>query len=253
MLDQVFGYAKSGVGGGGSLLHVPAGALWLLGVIGCAAAMCDPRLRRIAIPALLWIVVAFLRVKLANYSFPHHYYPVLPGIAVGIAAGIAALWRASFVERIALAALVLAVPLWTEVLAFQRAGLDQPATLRFSGDPTSPYRLAYPVSAFIRAHTTPDDTIYMAGGLPGPGASGAPGVYWLSDRFSPTRFIDTPPARWIPSGFPQDRKRDLLAHPPKAIGLMPQYEVDPDLRDVLRERSYRLAYEVDGARVWLRG
>lgn len=253
MLDQVFGYAGSGVGGGGdSLLQVPAAALWLLGLIGCVVAMRDKRLRRIAVPALLWIVVAFLRVKIANYSFPHHYYPVLPGIAIGIAAGVAALWRQSLMERVALAALVLAVPLWTEVLAFQRASLHQPATLRFSGEVSNPYHLAYPVSAFIRAHTSPDDTIYMAGGLPGPGASGAPGVYWLSERFAPTRFMDTPPARWIPSGYAEDRKRDLLEHPPKAIGLMPQWDVDPDLRDVLQQKSYRLAYEVDGARVWLR-
>ena len=76
------------------LLAVPAGGLWVAGLLGardrrpgraaCAAA---------AVAALLWIVVAWLRVKLASYEFAHHYYPALPGIAVGFALGVAALWR----------------------------------------------------------------------------------------------------------------------------------------------------------------
>ncbi len=194
MLEQVFGYARSGVGGGGGRFwHVPAPALWVLGVIGCAVAMRDARLRRVAIPALLWIVVAWARVKVANYSYSHHYYPALPGIAAGIAVGIGSLWRRSLLERVAICALVLAAPLWSEVLRFQGHGLREPATLRFYKTASHPYHLVYPVSAFIRAHTSPSDTIYMAGGLPSQEATGAPGVYWLADRFSATRFIDTPP------------------------------------------------------------
>ena len=256
MLEQVFGYARSGVGGGGGggrFWHVPAPALWVLGVIGCAVAMRDARLRRVAIPALLWIVVAWARVKVANYSYSHHYYPALPGIAAGIAVGIGSLWRRSLLERVAICALVLAVPLWSEVLRFQGHALREPATLRFYKTASHPYHLVYPVSAFIRSHTSPSDTIYMAGGLPSQEATGAPGVYWLADRFSPTIFIDTPPSRWIPSGYASQRRWDLLTHPPKAIGLMPQFQVDPDLRDVLRRYRYRLAYEINGARVWLRG
>ncbi len=254
MLDQVFGYARSGVGGGGGRFwHVPAPALWVLGVIGCAVAMRDARLRRVAIPTLLSIVVAWTRVKVANYSYSHHYYPALPGIAAGIAVGIGSLWRRSLLERVAICALVLAVPLWSEVLRFQGHALREPATLRFYKTASHPYHLVYPVSAFIRSHTSPSDTIYMAGGLPSREATGAPGVYWLADRFSATKFIDTPPSRWVLAGYASDRRRELLAHPPKAIGLMPQFQVDPDLRDVLRRYRYRLAYEVNGARVWLRG
>ena len=148
---------------------------------------------------------------------------------------------------------MLAVPLWSEVLRFQGHALREPATLRFYKTASHPYHLVYPVSAFIRSHTSPSDTIYMAGGLPSQEATGAPGVYWLADRFSPTIFIDTPPSRWIPSGYASQRRWELLTHPPKAIGLMPQYQVDPDLRDVLRRYRYRLAYEINGARVWLRG
>ncbi len=261
MIDQVLGYARAGASGGdlldklrggGGLFHVPGPTLWALGIVGSVVAMRDPRLRRAAVPALLWIVAAFLRVKLANYSYPHHYYPVLPGIAVGIAVGIASLWRRWLVERVALCALVLVVPLWNEVLSFQRAALRMPATQRFFGNSFNPLHLAYPVSAFIGAHTSPGDTIYMAGGLPSAEATGAPGVYWLADRYAPTRFIDTPPARWVLPGYSGERRRELLAHPPDAIGLMPGFEIDPDLRQVLRRFHYRVAYRVAGARVWLR-
>jgi hypothetical protein len=55
------------------------------------------------------------------------------------------------------------------------------------------------------------------------------------------------------AGYASDRRRELMANPPRAIGLMPQFQVDPDLRDVLQRYRYRLAYEINGARVWLRG
>ena len=257
MLEQVFGYARSGVGvggggGGGRFWHVPAPALWCRPP-GGAVAMRDARLRRVAIPALAWIVVAWLRVKVANYSYSHHYYPALPGIAAGIAVGIGSLWRRSLLERVAICALVLAAPLWSEVLRFQGHGLREPATLRFYKTASHPYHLVYPVSAFIRSHTAPSDTIYMAAAAcRARRRPERPGVYWLADRNSATRFIDTPPARWVPSGYASERRWELLTHPPRAIGLMPEFHVDPDLQDVFRRYRYRLAYRINGARVWLR-
>lgn len=252
MLEQVFGYARSGLGGTAKFFHVPSPALWVLGVFGSVVAMRDPRLQRVATAALLWIIVALLRVKIANYAYSHHYFPALPGIAAGIALGIGSLWRRSLIERTAVCALVLAAPLWSEVLRFQGHALREPATLRFFGTPSNPLHLVYPVSAFIKMHTGPNDTIYMAGGTPSTEVAGSPGVYWLANRFAPTRFIETLPTRWVISGYASARRRNLLEHPPKAIGLMPQWPVDPDLLVVLRRYRYRLAYRVDGARVWLR-
>jgi hypothetical protein len=266
MFQQIFGYADSGVSasdladklkgndpsGYGYFWHVPAPSLWVLGVLGSVISMRDQQLRRVAIPALLWIAVSWARVKVANYSYPHHYYPVMPGIAAGIALGLGSLWRRSVVERVALCVLVLAIPLWKEGLRFQLTALRLPGTSRFWLPPSDLRRLSYPVAGFIRAHTTPDDKIYMAGGTPGPEAGGAPGVYWLADRFSPTRYIDTPPARWVPAGYRSERRRELLAHPPKAIGAMAGVPVDEDLALVLSRYHYRLSYRVLGARVWLR-
>jgi hypothetical protein len=265
MFEQVFGYADSGISAGeiadklagrdplgySYFWQVPAPTLWILGVLGGAIALRDPRLRRVAIPALLWIAVAWVRVKAANYSYPHHYYPVLPGIAAGIGVGVAAVARPSWFARAALGVLVLAIPLWKEVLTYQRAALRQPARARFFRPPDYYGRLTYPVADFIRANTSSDDKIYIAGGTPSKEAVGAPGVYWLAERFSPTIYIDTPPARWVPSGYRERRLRELFDDPPKAIGAMAGVPVDDDLRLVLDRYHYRVAYRVLGARVWL--
>jgi hypothetical protein len=139
------------------LLDVPAGGLWIAGLLGCGIAAQDARLRPPAIAAAVWIVLAWLRVKLAAYEFPHHYYPALLGISIGLALGVATLWQAATARRVAL-------------------------------------------------HRD-----YLA-----------------------------------------EQKRALRARPPKAIVVMPLEQPEPELQAVLDRGSYRLVYDVRGARVWLR-
>ena len=75
------------------LLNVPAGGLWVAGLSACAIACRTASCGRRRSPRPSGSCVAWLRVKSASYEFPHHYYPALPGIAAGIALGIAALWQ----------------------------------------------------------------------------------------------------------------------------------------------------------------
>ena len=222
------------------LLDVPAGGLWVAALLGCAVALQDRRLRRAAIPAAIWIVLSWLRVKLAVYEFPHHYYTALPGIATGIAVGVAALWQQATSRRLALAAVVLVLASWPYVIAPQWQALAVAPWERFG--PDSPFAEQYPVGDFVAANTAPTDRIQVA--------QGHAEVYWVADRRAPTPFFDVTVVRQDP-GYAAERERALLARPPKAIVLMPQDVLERDLELLLEREPYRLAYDQRGALVWL--
>jgi hypothetical protein len=224
------------------LLSVPAPGLWIAGLLGCAVAATDRRLRAPAIASALWIVVALLRVKLATYGFRHHYYPGLVGIAAGIGLGLAVAWRR--VEGrpgVALAVVALAA-LWIPSVAVPQLDLlELPPEQRRIGDPA--YSEQYPVAGFLAANTEPGDRVQVAGIQAQ--------VYWLARRRSPTRFFDP---------YFVERRRDdraafldgLLADPPAAIAALPREAIRPEIAELMREVPYRVAYDVRGCRVWLR-
>jgi hypothetical protein len=228
-----------------SSLDVPAGALWVAGLAGCLVALQDRRLRPAAIGAGVWIVVMWARVKLSHYSFVHHYYLGMPGIAAGLAVGIAAISEDTIAKRrLATVVLVLAVPIWAYVVGPQWRALDVPASDRWGQN--SSFSLAYPVAAFIRAQTNADDKVIVAGA--------EPEVYWLADRTAPTRFFDVYPLYWHQAYGPE-REASLLESPPAAaaaIGVATDgLPYDADVRKLLTRFRYRLAYDHNGARVWL--
>ncbi|HEX8123118.1 MAG TPA: hypothetical protein VF549_17840 [Solirubrobacteraceae bacterium] len=229
---------------GEGTLGLPARGLWLLGVLGLLVACTEARLRRVALPLLAWVVVCWARVKVATYEFPHHYYPVVPALAAGLALG--GLRFAELVPRPrvrwALAAVVLAIPLWQWVAVPERDALDVPPGLRWGKEFRS-FSLAYPVASFVRAHTREDDRILVAG-------TDAE-VYWLADRHASSPYFDVFPILADGRRAGQ-RANDVAYDPPAAIVAMPGAEdADPFFVDLLALHEFPPAYEVDGARVWL--
>ena len=224
------------------LLRLLAPGLWIAGLLGCAVAASDRRLRAPAIASALWIVVALLRVKLATYGFRHHYYPGLAGIAAGIGLGLAAVWpRLQRRPRVALAAVVLTA-LWVPYVAIPQLDLLQiPPERRRLGDTGFPEQ--HPVAEFVAASTRPGDRIQVEGI--------EAQVYWLARRRAPTRFFDP---YFVQRN--RDNKRELLAgllaDPPAAIAALPLEAVGPEVHELMRTVPYRLAYDVRGSRVWLR-
>jgi hypothetical protein len=222
------------------LVNIPEGSLWVAALVGCLIALRDPRLRRVAIPAALWMVLSWARVKVVNYEFLHHYYPGLIGVVAGLAVGIAALWGTDLRRRIALTALVLAVPVWSLAIGPQWRALFVSAHARFGVD--HPYALAYPVARFVREHTAPGDPIMVAGA--------EAQVYYLADRRAPTRFFDIFPVMDHPA-YAAERESEMLSNPPRAVVLLPTEGIDPTLRAVGQQHAYRVAYQSHGATVFL--
>jgi hypothetical protein len=125
----------------------------------------------------------------------------------------------------------------------ERDALDVPPRLRWGEDFES-FALAYPIADFVRTHTRPDDRILVV--------ATDPEVYWLADRRANTPYFDVFPLL-------RDRRRvrerveDFLADPPAAIVAMPNAEdSDPFFPRLLNLGEYPPAFEVEGARVWLR-
>ena len=253
MWTQVIDKAGTAVGGdvsaggfsGKPLFEIPTKLPFALGVAGAALALTRPRLRVAGATSFLWIVICWLRVKLAQYEFAHHYYVAAPGVAAGLALGGAALLslfatrpgirRAVLVTGVAAAGLLT----WRYVGEPERNAYRVPTTQRVR---FPQYALAYPVGDQLRSLTSNGDTVAVSGNNPT--------VYWRAGRFAPNRFF----AEYaLVRQYAIERSRDLRRGPPDAIVLMPGRSLfGGELRNLARDGAYRRSWSGGGASIWLR-
>ena len=185
---------KAGIAVGGNLnargfddtplFEIPTKIPFLLGAAGAALALARPALRLAAASALLWILIGWLRVKLAQYEFDHHYYLAVPGVAAGMGLGGAALWSLLAPRPGLRVAAFAAVGVVAALLVWRYIGV--PARDEYRVPPTQrvrfpQYALAYVVGDALRARTSSDQTVAVSGNNPT--------VYWRADRRAPNRFF----------------------------------------------------------------
>jgi hypothetical protein len=113
--------------------------------------------------------------------------------------------------------------------------LGQPASAR---GPDSQH-----IADFVEANTPEGGTLFVIGY--------DPQLYWLADRRAPTRFFDPFEIRAIDERL-FERRDDLRENPPDAIAAFPVQEVPSEIRELIDELGYEVAYRGKGARVWLR-
>ena len=243
---QPINQARQGTGdGAGSVAlpelrdNLPAWVLWALSFVACAAAALEPRLRRAAVVIALALGAVLLRVKLTSYEFAYQYYPAVPAMAGAIALGTAALWARRLLHPIALAAVILAIPVAGYVIRPQAQLLPKDPAARLESA-----ALAVPVADFVRDHTASDDPIFVVGGRAE--------VYWRAERRAPTRFFDT--HGLTSADDVAERDRDLARTPPAAVAVVSPDRLsdDPVVERLVMERGYELAYDAAGSRVWTR-
>jgi hypothetical protein len=241
------GLLSSGQLGWQNAFDVPGGALYWLGAAAALVAARRRALRAPAIACLLWIALVWLKTELQSYAFPHHYYLALPAIVAAVGLACSVVWAGAPRARAGLVCLVLAAPAVAYVVGPQFRALDVPADRRWEAEGLGAnWRLATPVADFIAARTKPSDTIFMAGA--------DPEVYWLARRRAPTRYFDY----YLPLRDPAaaaERMQALEHHPPAAIGALPDGDANADLPAIqpfIDAHGYRLALDLEGAKVWLR-
>lgn len=216
---------------------VPHGSLVVAGLVGCLAATGSRRYRAVGVGAAVWTVVMLARAKLSPYDgplFEHHYYPLTPGIAAGLAAGGAALWSdAPLLPRpVRAAVLVAGATLLTGhyVVAAPDRLVDRWGRAR--------QHELVEAAAYVRSHTSAQDRIVVSGF--------APQVYWFARRTAASPLIAVPRFgevgryRNYATVYRPRRLADLLRRPPAAI-VLPRARADDDIRVALSLLTYRRA------------
>lgn len=226
------------------LLDFPARMLWFIGFVGALlAGLRFHDLRRPAIAAIAWIILMWARVKANGYEFPHHYYPVIPGIAVGIGLGLASVRRMAGLAPTAVAALLLVLPAWQYVIHPQVNELQVAPAARTLREYGVDFSRAYPVASFVGAHTSAHASIFVA--------AHEPEVYWLANRRPATRFTtDYPVLRHPP--YAGERQAELERNPPDALVELFGRRDDQVVVWLMSHVRYRLAYTSGASKVWLR-
>ena len=161
--------------------------IWAAAAVGFVVCIVSPSLRVRADFLLTFAFFSVLAVCAGFYFRPHYFILLLP--AVSLLAGAAAVWainaariRAhnlrSFV--LILFAVCLAWPLWSEADFFFERPLAE-ANRMING--TNPFPESVKIGEYIRAQSTPSDTIAVLGS--------EPQIYFYSKRHSATGYIYT--------------------------------------------------------------
>ncbi|HEX5503296.1 MAG TPA: hypothetical protein VFW96_11790 [Thermomicrobiales bacterium] len=243
----------AGATGGGyfivNTLYVVAHLLpvFLLAVAGLVAAGRGAD-RRAGVFLWLWFVTSLGGMALGGDWFLHYYQQLLPPLAVAAALGARALWRWPTWPALAVAQ-TLAV-----VTALLFAATVAPTFLR-PADPASlpEYEpgvgAAGPVAAYLRAHTAPADTVYVA--------YDHADIYYLSGRRPAARWLHFRELTRTPGAFADQvaRLADPTTAPRYIVGAQAftRWGLDADgaLRAVVA-RDYALETTIDGVPVYRR-
>jgi hypothetical protein len=230
----------------GRLLDVPVPELWLAALVGCVVAARRPALRLPAATAGALILLSWGRVKIGDHlagdlEHPHHFYPALIGLVLGLTLGVVSVWPEAVSGRIAVAGVLVGAFVVVDVVRPQVDALGEPVARRGVGG--IDWGAAYPAAEAVDRLTRPDETLFVAGS--------DPELYWLADRRAPTRFFDVYPILAHPP-YAQERSRALREHPPAAVAALPAAPIEPDVQRLVGGSAYRLAFEQRGTRVWLR-
>lgn len=202
----------------------PVGLLALVGTGDLALRPAAGRTRWL-VPAWALLMVAAVWIQGKYYTY--HWLPVLPPLALLAAQGLRGIWaalaraasratcRALAAVGIACLCAALALAYWATLRVPIRHLIGQMPREEFLarfdryGDVSLQANRA--VASFLRAHTEPDDPIFIWGF--------EPLIYWLADRPPASRFIYTVPlvVDWSPDAWRPELISDLTREQPRFL------------------------------------
>ncbi|HET8626845.1 MAG TPA: hypothetical protein VFL91_05480, partial [Thermomicrobiales bacterium] len=195
----------------------------------------------------LWLVTSFGGAALGGNWYLHYYQQVLPPLAVAVALGLVAVARRP-TSRLMVAGQGLAlagVVALGLTLAPLLAGPVDPATLPEYEPVVS---AVAPVAAYLRAHTAPDDTIYVA--------YDRADIYYLSERRPAARWLYFRELEWTPGAFVEQvvRLADPATAPRYIVGAQDfdDYGFDGDAIRAVVARDYTLETTIEGIPIYRR-
>jgi hypothetical protein len=223
------------------LTAVPARRLWATGLAGHALGLADARRRRSVLVTGAWTASMWLRVKVDGYTYPHHSYPALPGLAAGIAIGADAAAALTGCRMPSLATMAIA-PLYAAlVMGPQLEALQLPPWER-KGPAGTVNGLVYSAASYLRRHAAPEDRVFVPGS--------EPAILWLSERRAPSRLFDSFPLLHHPP-YVREQERTLYNEPPAFVCVMPGAEdAEPGLGFLRLHHAYDLVWAHGGARIF---
>jgi 4-amino-4-deoxy-L-arabinose transferase-like glycosyltransferase len=210
--------------------------------------------------AVGWLLVSAFAVTAGGRFFGHYFHQITAPLAVLAAPRAARLWGA----RRKLVVAALAVP----AAAFFLLGIGQPRVMAVAGQPEPDYAA---MTAFIQAHSQPDDGLFVWGNLPvlyfdagRPLGSRFAFANYLTGLSPATRSQSDPsmdtkanivPESWdmLEADLAQRRPRLFVDTSPGDVGHYGKFPPAsfPQLQTIL-DRDYRSLGEVAGVRVFER-
>jgi hypothetical protein len=167
---------------------------------------------RIAWTALLWLAGAAAGAKIGRGDFPHYFAPMVPPAAILVCLPVRFdrnSWQRCF-NAIRVAAVIgVAIPFLRDVSG--GFGLT-PAQLgwRMFDVESVPWNYQKRVGKWLRAHSNPNDKLFVAGA--------EPGFYWQSSLRPATKYLYDYPSTFVPD-FNNTLAEALQSHPPRFIVL----------------------------------
>lgn len=185
--------------------------------------------------AAVWLLVAFAGFNVGGLYWPHYWVQLIAPLSVLAALGATALRtrQAAALAAAAVVPVIVTLVSWAVLspVARQRA---VPYAGEFARDRA--------IAQFMRAHTTPGDTIYAL--------SAQGDIYFVAHRHSAERYLWAHPLKEIADGLPGLRAKLAGPRRPKLVVVLRKpRRVDHSgrLGQVLR-RNYRFRWQVPGTR-----
>ena len=182
----------------------------------------------------LWLLTSFAGASVGGDWWPHYFQQLLPPLALACALGLHALATATTpadrVRRLLLAGArslaMLSIVALVALLAWLMAPPADPAKLTI--DHTLPPDATALVASYVRAHTTPDETIYVA--------YGQGDIYYLAQRRPAARYLHWYELQRFPGAFADQvaRLNDPVAAPTYVVAAQPLASLGLDASGTLR-------------------